>query len=73
MKALDVGDLPGRAKQIAQTDSISDELNGYIEKLSLLVGSLTVCQLAVAVNVGESGLIYYALARLKRCSLLLSR
>ena len=42
--------LLGRAKQVAQTDNITDELDGHIEKLSLLVDGLTVCQLAPGVD-----------------------
>ena len=68
MKELDVRDLPGRAKQILQTDKIAEELDGYIEKLSLLVDGLTVRHLATTANV----LIYDAFTRRRRCSLPMS-
>ena len=66
VKELDVHGLPGRAKQIVQTDNIAEELDGYIERLSLLVDGLTVCQLAIATNIGERVLIHDVFARLKQ-------
>ena len=48
VKELDVRrSLLGKVKQMAQTDNITEELDGHIEKLSLLVNGLMVCQLAL--------------------------
>ena len=47
VKELDVRGLPERAKQIVQTDNIADELDGYIERLSLLIDALTVRHLVI--------------------------
>ena len=68
VRELDVRGLPGRAKQIVQTDNIAQELDGYIERLSLLVDGLTVCQPAMATNRSELFTICLPGARPKQCS-----
>ena len=40
----------GTAMHMAQADNIAEELDGHIEKLSLLVDGLTVCQLALGAD-----------------------